>query len=136
MNSGSGRASRSSSCFSWIACGMAVSSLSSAGKAGTASGLQVTIHEVDLLQPAKALADVLRTDLPHSRHGLELRVRRGEQLVEAPELVDDLRHHEPRQPRDAAQDPVAARGDRIVKRVDLAVEAQQLGHAPEVDQVL
>jgi hypothetical protein len=37
---------------------------------GPWSGLQIAVHEVDLLQPAKALADVLRPDLPHSLHRL------------------------------------------------------------------
>jgi hypothetical protein len=66
---------------------------------GLSLGLQVTVHEVDLLQPAKALADVLRTDLPHAFDGLQLGVRRGEDLVEPAELADDVLHHEARKPR-------------------------------------
>src|SRR4051794_21068619 len=74
---------------------------------GLLLGLQVTIHEVDLLQPAKALADVLRTDLSNALDGLELRVRCGEDLVESAELADDVLHHEAREPRDAAEDAEA-----------------------------
>jgi hypothetical protein len=36
------------------------------------SSLQVAVHEVELLQPAQALADVLRPDLPHALNRLEL----------------------------------------------------------------
>ena len=41
-----------------------------------------------------------------------------------------------RQPRDAPEDPVAARRDGVVERVQLAVVAKQLGEATEVQQVL
>src|SRR3954447_15204925 len=81
--------------------------------------LQVPVHEVDLLQPAKSLADVLRTDLPHPLDGLELAVRGGEHLVEAPELSDDLLHHQLRQARNAPQDAIPAGRDGEVKRVGL-----------------
>src|SRR5215217_8992106 len=100
------------------------------------SCLQVAVHEVDLLQPAKALADVLRTDLPHALHGLQLRVGGGEDLVQPPELADDVLHHELGKPWDAAKDAVAAGRDGKVERVDLAVVAEQLGEATEVEQVL
>jgi hypothetical protein len=59
-----------------------------------ASCLQVAVHEVDLLQPAKALADVLRPDLSDAVHRLELRVGRGKDLVQPAELADDVLHHE------------------------------------------
>src|SRR5918997_4626875 len=85
------------------------------------SGLQVTVHEVDLLQPAKALADVLRTDLTHALDGLQLGVRRGEDLVEPAELADDVLDDQARQPRDAPEDAEAARRHGVVERVDLAV---------------
>src|SRR5512132_3503312 len=99
-------------------------------------GLQVAVHEVDLLQPAKALADVLRTDLPHTLDGLELRVRRGEDLVEPAELAHDVLHDESWQARDAAENAKAAGRDGIVERVDLAVVAEQLGEPPEVEEIL
>src|SRR5215203_3767695 len=95
------------------------------------SCLQVAVHEVDLLQPAKALADV-----PHALHGLQLRVGGGEDLVQPPELADDVLHHELGKPWDAAKDAVAAGRDGKVERVDLAVVAEQLGEATEVEQVL
>ena len=41
-----------------------------------------------------------------------------------------------RQPRDAPEHAVAARRDRVVERVQLAVVAEQLGQAAEVEQVL
>src|SRR5215213_6162733 len=104
----------------------------------TVSGscLQVAVHEVDLLQPAKALADVLRADLPHALDRLQLGVGGGEKLVEAAELADDVLHHELRQARDAPEDPEAAWRDGEVERVDLAVVAEQLGEAAEVQEVL
>src|SRR3712207_4082373 len=68
------------------------------------SGLQVTVHEVDLLQPAKALADVLRADLSHALDRLELRVGGGEDLVQPAELADDVLDHQLRQARDAPED--------------------------------
>jgi hypothetical protein len=40
------------------------------GRLPSFSGLQIAIHEVDLLQSAKALADVLRPHISHSLHGL------------------------------------------------------------------
>src|SRR5919112_1560503 len=100
------------------------------------SCLQVAVHEVDLLQPAKTLADVLRTDLPHAVDGLELGVRGGEDLVQATELSGDVLHHELREARDPAEDPVAAGGDGEVERVDLAVVAQELDEPAEVQEVL
>src|SRR3954467_10485466 len=103
---------------------------------GLLLGLQVAIHEVDFLQPAKALADVLRTDLSHALDGLELRVRRGEDLVEPAELADDVLHDETGKSGDAAEDAEAPRRHRVVEGVDLAVVAEQLGQAPEVEQVL
>src|SRR3954471_11590541 len=99
-------------------------------------GLQVTVHEIDLLKPAKALADVLRTNLAHALDGLELRVRGGEDLVEPAELAHDVLHDEAWQARNATEDAEAAGGDGIVERVDLAVVAEQLGEPPEVEQVL
>src|SRR5215212_7125076 len=100
------------------------------------SCLQVAIHDVDLLQAAKALADVLRADLPHALDRLQLRVGRGEDLVQPAELADDVLHHEPREARDAPQDPEAARLDGEVESVDLAVVAEQLREPPEVEQIL
>src|SRR4028118_572502 len=87
---GASKSSRSCSSVSGM-----VSSLgclaSPATRTTRSSGLQVAVHEVDLLQPAKTLADVLRTDLAHALDGFQLRVRGGEQLVEAAELPHDLR---------------------------------------------
>src|SRR5215207_3557105 len=71
-------------------------------------GLQVAVHEVDLLQPAKALADVLRTDLPHAVDRLQLWIGGGEDLVQPAELAHDVLHHQLREPGDAAEDAVAA----------------------------
>src|SRR5689334_9689799 len=98
--------------------------------------LQIAVHEVDLLQPAQALADVLGADLSDAFDGLELGIRGGEHLVQPAELLDDLLYDELGQPRDAAEDPVAARRHRIVQRVELAVVAEELGEATEVEQVL
>src|SRR6185295_166435 len=99
-------------------------------------GLQVTVHEVDLLQPAKALADVLRTDLPHAVDRLQLRIGGGEDLVQPAELAHDVLHHQLRKPWNAAKNAIPAGGDGIVQGVDLAVVAQQLGQAAEVEKVL
>ena len=48
-----------------------------------ASGLQVTVDEVDLLQTAQALTDVLRTDLTHALDRLQLGVGGGQHLVQS-----------------------------------------------------
>src|SRR5437867_4150120 len=40
-------------------------------------GLQVTVHQVDLLDASQTLADVLRADLPHALHRLQLRIGGG-----------------------------------------------------------
>src|ERR671934_2362437 len=106
------------------------------GWLGAALRLQIAVHEVDLLQPAQALADVLGADLTHAFDGLELGVCGREHLVEAAELLHDLLDHELGEPRDAAENPVAARRHRIVKGVELSVVAQELGEPTEVEQVL
>jgi len=54
---------------------------------GPGSSLQIAIHEVQLLQPAQALADVFRPDLPDSLDGLQLGVRGREQFVQPPNSV-------------------------------------------------
>ena len=51
------------------------------------SGLQIAVHEVDLLETAKALADVLRTDLANALHRLQLWVGRSEDLVQSAKVV-------------------------------------------------
>src|SRR3954447_20257411 len=91
------------------------------------SGLQIAVHEVDLLQPAKALADVLRADLANALDRFQLVVGGGEDLVQPAELAHDVLHDELRQPRDAPENAMPARGDGIVQGVDLAVVAEQLG---------
>src|SRR6476646_9014594 len=103
---------------------------------GPYSSLQVAVHEVDLLQPAQALADVLRSDLADPLDRLQVGVGRGEQLIESAELADDLRHDHLGQARDATEHAVTARRDGIVERVQLAVVPEQLGETPEVEQVL
>src|SRR5687768_12085255 len=127
MHSGSRTMSRSSS---WsVDSGMVSSFIGVRPGAGRPtvswSCLQVAIHEIDLLQPAKALSDVLRADLPHALDRLQLGVGRGEDLVQSAELADDVLHHELRQARDAPEDPVATRRDGEVEGVDLAVVAEQ-----------
>src|ERR687897_3632036 len=81
------------------------------------SRLQVAVDEIDLLQPAKALADVLRADLPHALDRLQLGVGRGEDLVEPAELADDVLDHEARQAREPAEDAIAAGREGGVGRV-------------------
>src|SRR5919112_4187219 len=114
--------SRSSTRFASIVSGMVILLLRhprggprGVGLGWKSSGLQVAIDQVDLLQAAQALADVLRSDLADALDRLELGVGGGEHLVEAAELAHDLLNHELRQPRDAAQDPVAAGRHRIVE---------------------
>src|SRR4051794_24958076 len=128
MHSGSGsRSSRAVSSIS-VVSGMGSSSVMARRQwPPSVSSLQVAVHEVDLLQPAQALADVLRADLSDALHRLQLGVRRGEDAVEAAELTHDLADDELRQPRDAPEDPVAPRRDGIVERVELSVVAQDLG---------
>src|SRR5919106_3292109 len=97
------RSSSRSSIWSMVS-GMVSSFIGVGPGAGPPGGscLQVTVHEVDLLQPAKALADVLRADLADAVHRFQLGVGRGEDLVQPAELADDVLHHQPRQPGDAA----------------------------------
>src|SRR6476646_4461344 len=91
------------------------------------SCLQVAVHEVDLLQPAKALADVLRTDLANALDRLQLRIGGSEDLVQPAELADDVLHHQLGKPGDAAEDAVSTGRDGKVECVDLAVVAEQFG---------
>src|ERR1700728_319360 len=117
-----GTSSSSISSTSAVACGGMMSSfvaadrrtarvsllgqVSVASLSGFASSLQVAVHEVDLLQPAQALADVLRPDLPHALDRLELGVGRSQQLVQATELTHDPRDRQPRQPRNPPEDAI------------------------------
>src|ERR671936_1377005 len=126
-------ASRSSTSCASVTSGMVIL-LRGVGTA--VLGLQVAIHEVDLLQPAQALADVLGTDLADALNRFELGIRRGEHLVEPAEFLHYLLDHQLGEPRDAAEDPVAARRHRIVQGVELAVVAEKLGEPTEVEQVL
>ena len=71
--------------------------------------LQVAINEVDLLLTAKALTDVLRPDLADSVDGLQLAIRRGEQLFESPELRHDPLNDQFGQLGYAPQDAESAR---------------------------
>src|ERR687887_1087984 len=105
-------------------------------KFGARSGLQIAIHEVDLLQAAKALANVLRPHISHSLDGLQLGVAGRQDLVQAAEVSDDGLDHKFWQSRYAPEDAVAARRYRMVERVQLAVVAQELRQAPEVEQIL
>ena len=66
---------------------MVSSFVAAACRAARDSSLQVAVHEVDLLQPAQALADFLRPDLPNSLDRLQLGVGRGQELVQAAELA-------------------------------------------------
>src|SRR5271155_67254 len=78
-----------------------VSRLGQASVKSALSSLQVAIHEVDLLQPAQALADVLRPDLPHALDRLQIGVAGGQQLIQPAELAHDPSDCQSRQPRDA-----------------------------------
>src|SRR3954453_24076316 len=100
------------------------------------SGLQIAIDEVDLLQTAKALTDVLRTHVSDPLDSLQLGVGGGQYLVQPRELAHYRLDHELRQARDAPKDPVAARRHGVVKGVQLAVVPEQLRQAPEVEHVL
>src|SRR5919206_4808131 len=133
MHSASRVSSRSSICS--VAVSGMVSSFIGSGCRTVRSRLQVAVHQVDLLEAAKALADVLRPDLADALDRLQLGVGGGEDLVEPAEVADDVADDELRQPRDAAQYAVAPRRDGEVERVDLAVVAQELGQAAEVEQV-
>src|SRR3954467_9020082 len=84
-------------------------------------GLQVAIDEVDLLQPAQALADLFCSDLAHALDAFQLRVGRRQQLVQPTELFHDVRDDQLGQSWDSPEDPVAAGRHRIVESVELAV---------------
>src|SRR5919202_5918906 len=127
MHSASRVRSMSSICS--VAVSGMVSSFIGSGCRTVRSRLQVAVHQVDLLEAAKALADVLRPDLADSLDRLQLGVGGGEDLVEPAEVADDVADDELGQPRDAAEDAVAARGDGEIERVDLAVVPEDLRQA-------
>src|SRR6185312_15374322 len=95
--------------------------------------LQIPIDQVDLLKSSQAFTDLLGTHLPYPVDRLQLTRRRGEHVVKPFEFAHDVLHDHLRQARHAPQYPVAARRDRKVERVELAVVAHQLGQAPEVE---
>src|SRR5215208_30148 len=84
-------------------------SVAAHNSAAVSLGLQVAVHEVDLLQAAKALADVLGPHVSYSLHGLELGVGGGKDLFQPPELRHDGLDGQLRQAGYPPQDPVATR---------------------------
>src|SRR5579864_681587 len=137
---GSGSVSMSTSLRCSSVCCVMVSSSFRPGGIVPAGGLrlrlQIAINQVDLLLAAKALPDVLRSDLADSVDGLQLAIGGGEQLLQSPELVHDPLHHEFGQPGDAPQDAEPAWRYRVVEGVQFAVIAEQLGQPAKVEQVL
>src|SRR5215207_2609411 len=131
----SGSMTRSSICSS-VTSGMVPPRSAPATSSRGRLCLQVAVHEIDLLKPAKALADVLRPDFPNTVDCLQLAVSGGKEVVEAPELPDDLVDQELRQARNAPEDPIAPRRDGIVQGVELPVVAEQLGETTEVQKIL
>src|SRR5436190_2693157 len=83
------------------------------------SRLQIAVHEVDLLQTAKALADVLRSHISHSLDGFELCVGSRQDFVQAAEVADNGLDNKLWQSWNAPEDAVAARRHRMVERVQL-----------------
>src|SRR5262245_13119434 len=127
-------ATGASSTTSSIASGIG-SSFRRDGPAGP-SALQVAVDWVDLLKPAQALADVLRSPGPDALDGFEVIVARGEHLLQATELLDDPLHNQLGEARNSSQDAVAAGRYGEVECRHLAVVAEQLREAAEVEQVL
>src|SRR3954454_21250792 len=103
---------------------------------GLPSALQVPVDQIDLLEPPQALADVLGALGSDSVDGGELFVGGRKDLLQPAQLVGDLLDDKLGNARDPAQHAVAARADREVQGVDLAVVADQLGEATEVEHVL
>src|SRR3954454_21415019 len=103
---------------------------------GLPSALQVPVDQINLLEPPQALADVLGALGADTVDGGELLVRGLQDLVEPAQLMGDLLDDKLGDARDPAQHAVAARADREVQGVDLAVVADQLGEATEVEHVL
>src|SRR6187397_1776981 len=97
----------SMSCSVAVSVGMVSSFIRFVRLPDETSCLQVAVHEVDLLETAKSLADVLRPDLAYALHRLQLWVGRCEDLVQPAYLAHDVLHHQLRQPRNAAEDAVA-----------------------------
>src|SRR6185437_4046406 len=98
--------------------------------------LQVTIHEVVLLQPAKALADLTGTHRPDSLDGLELSLRGTHDRVEAPEVGHDPPDERLGHAWKMRQDPVPPRHDGLVERIDAALVAEHLREPAELEQLL
>src|SRR5687768_2080392 len=106
------------------------------GYARTAPGFVgswLAVDGVDLFDSAKAFTDLCRSGLPHPVHGCQLSVRGGQDGLEVAEPVDDLLGHQTRKPRHAGQRAEASGGYREVRSVRLAVVAEMLGQAPEVE---
>ena len=100
------------------------------------STLQVPIDQIDLLEPPQPLADVLDASRADSVDSRELGVGGRDHVLEATELLNDFLDDKLGDPRDATEDAVAARADREVEGVELAVVAEQLGESAEVEDVL
>src|SRR6185437_14999200 len=94
--------------------------------------VQVAVHEVLLLEPAQALADLAGAHSSDALDLFELGLGGPHERLEAVEVLDDVRDHDLRQTRDLREDAVAARRDRIVDRRDAARVAQHLGELLEL----
>src|SRR5215208_8470049 len=84
----------------------------------------------------KAPAGLLRAYIADALDCFQLRVVRGEDLLESAELGDDPLDQQLGKTRNAPENPVASRLNRMIERVDLAVVPQQFGQPAEVQQVL
>src|SRR3712207_9552440 len=77
--------------------------------------LQVPVDEVDLLQAAKALPDLLRAQLSDALDRLQLVGCGGQHHVEASKLAHHALDRHLRKARDVAEDAISARRDREVR---------------------
>jgi hypothetical protein len=86
-------------------------------------------------QPGEALADRAGPAVADALDLHELLDRRGQQVLQRAEVLDQPVDDDARQARDAGEEPVAAGADRALQRVPDDGEAQAARHRGEVDEV-
>src|ERR1035441_4012056 len=85
-----------------------------------ALSLGVAVQQRGLGQPGQALADAAGVRASDALHLLQVFDGRGQQLLQAAEILDEALGRGDRQPRDLRQQPVPARADRGVQAVPAA----------------
>src|SRR4051812_21730932 len=98
--------------------------------------MQEPINEVDLLQAAESLTDLLRPGGIHAVDLFKVDVVGRHKSFEPVERAHQVRDGQLRKAGDATKRAVAAGAHALVKGVDLALETEQLGQPAEVQELL